>query len=103
MDGGSARFEQAMADAAPDLLIEIGPGCGLAERAAEMGVTALSTETYSGPVECFLSALGAAFAAGLPVNTAALYEDRRLDKENAPVTPAMMKPVRVPSSEMLHA
>lgn len=74
------RLEQALAAAAPDLLIEMGPGRGLAERAAELGLNSLSLETGNGQLACLLSGVAAAFAAGLLVNAAALYEDRQLGR-----------------------
>lgn len=76
-----SRLEHALAAASPDLLIEMGPGRGLAERAAELGLNSLSLETGNGQLACLLTGIAAAFAAGLPVNAAALYEDRRLSGE----------------------
>ena len=106
LGGVSARFAEAATRAAPGLLIEIGPNGGLAERAAEMGYDGIATEAQSGPVHFLLLALAAAFAAGAPVNAAALYEDRRLaDTEDAagyrPAAPARYAPA--PSAAVLHA
>ncbi len=78
LGGASTRFAEAATQAAPGLLIEIGPNGGLAERAAEMGYDGIAIQAQSGPVHCLLLALAAAFAAGASLNAAALYEDRRL-------------------------
>jgi hypothetical protein len=83
LGGASTRFAEAATQAAPGLLIEIGPNGGMAERAAEMGYDGIAIEAQSGPVHCLLLALAAAFAAGAPLNAAALYEDRRLEDADA--------------------
>lgn len=71
-------FERALAAPEPDILIEIGSGNALAANAAGGGRLAISLEAHNGPIRGLLSAIGAAFANGMPVNAAALYEDRRL-------------------------
>lgn len=88
LGGVSTRFAEATAQAAPGLLIEVGPNGGLAERVAEMGYDGIAMDAQSGPVHCLLLALAAAFAAGAPLNAAALYEDRRLEEAEAATRPA---------------
>jgi len=59
-----------------DLLIEVGPGTGLTRLAREAGYRAVSVDAFANTLQPFLTALGAAFVHGQPVNLAPLFSDR---------------------------
>ncbi|MFI9328653.1 type I polyketide synthase [Kitasatospora sp. NPDC052868] len=86
------RFHEAAAKAAAeaDLVIEVGPGRVLTGLLAEIapGRPVLPTDTDSASLTALLRVLGAAYAAGAPVRTAALFADRLvrpLDLDREPV------------------
>lgn len=74
----SARPEQALAAIKADLLIDVSCNGEFVEAALAQGRKAIAVKPYGGSVRGLLSAIGAAFAAGAPVNAAALYEDRQM-------------------------
>ncbi len=60
-----------------DLLIEVGPGTVLTHLARETaGVSVIALDAGGNSLKGLLQAVGAAFALGAPVNTAALFADR---------------------------
>ncbi|WP_020670849.1 SDR family NAD(P)-dependent oxidoreductase [Amycolatopsis nigrescens] len=76
------RFREAAAKVAErsDLVIEVGPGRVLARLLEEIapGTPVLSVDTDSGSLGALLRVVGAAFAFGAPVDTAALFANRVL-------------------------
>ncbi len=96
-----AGFDGALAALEPDLLIEIGCGSALAAKALGAGRFALSIKAHDGPIRGLLSVIGAAFARGMPVNAAALYEDRRLPGGETPVEGGIFRPMPVSTDTFL--
>lgn len=74
----SARPDQALAAIKADLLIDLSCNGEFVDGALAQGRTAIAVKPHGGSVRGLLSAIGAAFAAGAPVNAAALYEDRQI-------------------------
>jgi enediyne polyketide synthase len=72
------RFTEALAAAGhADLWIEAGPGRALSELAGEiLGVPAIPLDVGGRSIAGLLAAAGAAFALGVPVDTAVLFEGR---------------------------
>ena len=73
------RFIEAVRTAAPgiDLWIEVGPGTILAGLASQLvDVPVLSTNAGSDSLQGLLSAVGAAYVFGAPINHRTLFEDR---------------------------
>ena len=74
----SAKPEQALTTIEADLLIDVSCNGEFVDVALSQGRLAVAIKPHGGSIKGLLSAIGAAFAAGAPVNAAALYEDRRL-------------------------
>ena len=73
------RFAEALAAAThhADLVIEIGPGQGMARIAAlGAGAPCVALDVGSDSIASLLTAAGAAFVLGAPVKASALFEDR---------------------------
>jgi enediyne polyketide synthase len=72
------RFKEALDAAAIDidLFVEVGAGAGLTRLAREAGHAAISIDVFGQSLAPLLSALGAAFAIGAPVDIEALFRDR---------------------------
>lgn len=61
-----------------DLLVEVGPGRGMARLATGAGFTAVSTDAFSPSLASICETLATAFALGASIDPLALVRDRRL-------------------------
>jgi enediyne polyketide synthase len=59
-----------------DILIEVGPGAGLARLARQIDLTAVSVDAFGDSVFPLLCAIGAAYALGAAVRLEPLFQDR---------------------------
>jgi enediyne polyketide synthase len=61
-----------------DILVEVGPGQGLTRLARNCGLTALSVDAFSDSLRPLLATIAALFTAGIDVQAANLFSDRRV-------------------------